>query len=132
LYYDQFQSMASSQSMIVPFVKEMDYLYAAADLIISRAGASTISELTQVGKPVVFIPSPNVAEDHQMKNAQAVAQLQAAVVIAEKDLGKDFDSVFRALSQDEERQQLLGDNIKSLARPEALNEIIQTLECLVG
>ena len=132
LYYDQFQSMASSQSMIVPFVKEMDYLYAAADLIISRAGASTISELAQVGKPVVFIPSPNVAEDHQMKNAQAVAQQQAAAVIAEKDLGKDFDSVFRALSQDEERQQLLGDNIKSLARPEALNEIIQTLESLVG
>ena len=132
LYYDQFQSMASSQSMIVPFVKEMDYLYAAADLIISRAGASTISELAQVGKPVVFIPSPNVAEDHQMKNAQAVAQQQAAVVIAEKDLRKDFDSVFRALSQDDERQQLLGDNIKSLARPEALNEIIQTLESLVG
>ena len=131
LYYDQFQSMASSQSMIVPFVQEMDQLYAAADVIISRAGASTISELSQVGKPVIFIPSPNVAENHQMKNAQAVVRKHAALVIAESELSADFDALFQSLSEDPIRQQVLGRNFRQLARPHAVEQIITAIEKII-
>ena len=131
LYYDQFQSMASSQSMIIPFVKEMDQLYAAADMIISRAGASTISELTQVGKPVIFIPSPNVAANHQMKNAQTIAKQHAALVITESKLATDFDQLFESLANDPIRQQVLGRNIRQLARPQAVETIVEEIEKLI-
>jgi UDP-N-acetylglucosamine--N-acetylmuramyl-(pentapeptide) pyrophosphoryl-undecaprenol N-acetylglucosamine transferase len=69
----------------------MDFAYAAADVIISRAGAGTVSELCIVGKPVLFIPSPNVAEDHQTKNAQAVANNNAAFVLREEELEEKFE-----------------------------------------
>lgn len=132
LYYDQFQSLASSKSIIRPFIKEMDQLYAAADLIISRAGASTISELAQVGKPVLFIPSPNVAEDHQMKNAQALVAQDAAWVLAEKDLNSSFDDTFIALATDEALCATLGANIERLARPNAVEAIINEIETLTS
>ncbi len=73
----------------------MDLAYAAADIIISRAGASSVSELCIVGKPVIFIPSPNVAEDHQTKNAKAVVDKNAAILIKEEDLDADFENNFQ-------------------------------------
>lgn len=132
LYYDQFQSKASPQCVIRPFIKEMDQLYAAADLIISRAGASTISELALVGKAVLFIPSPNVAEDHQMKNAQAIEAQGAAKVLAEKDLEKNFDSHFEELTEDSVMRFRLGANIKQLAKPNAVAAIANEIESLVA
>ena len=132
LYYDQFQSLASSKSIIRPFIKEMDQLYAAADLIISRAGASTISELAQVGKPVLFIPSPNVAEDHQMKNAMALVAKDAARVVAEKDLNSSFDDTFTNLATDEALCKVLGTNIQRLARPNSVEEILNEIETLTS
>ena len=68
------------------FLNRMDLAYAAADVIISRAGASSVSELCIVGKPVIFIPSPNVAEDHQTKNAKAIADKHGAILIKESEL----------------------------------------------
>lgn len=132
LYYGQFQSMASPQSIIIPFVKEMNQLYAAADLIISRAGASTISELALIGKAVLFIPSPNVAEDHQMKNAKAVEAQDAAKVLAEKDLEEHFDSLFEELTADSVLRFRLGTNIKRLAEPNAVDTIVNEIESLVA
>ncbi|MGC6422709.1 MAG: undecaprenyldiphospho-muramoylpentapeptide beta-N-acetylglucosaminyltransferase [Flavobacteriaceae bacterium] len=132
LYYDQFQSMASSQSMVFPFVKDMDQLYAAADIFISRAGASTIAELTQVGKPVIFIPSPNVAEDHQMKNAMALVQHNAAIVIAETKLETEFATQFEALANDPIRQQVLGRNMRHLSYPNAVKVLVNNIENLVS
>ena len=72
------------------FINRMDYAYAAADIIISRAGAGTISELCLVGKPVILIPSPNVAEDHQTKNAMALSEKDAAVLIPDDQAEKSL------------------------------------------
>ena len=72
LYYNEYEKFASSNIQVVAFIERMDLVYAAADFIISRAGASSVSELCLIGKPVVFIPSPNVAEDHQNKNARVL------------------------------------------------------------
>lgn len=75
----------------MPFISRMDMAYKAADLVISRAGASSISELCLLGKPVILIPSPNVAEDHQTKNAQALSTKNAALMIRDCDAPKSID-----------------------------------------
>lgn len=104
---------------VVPFLERMDLAYAAADLIISRAGAGTISELCVVGKPVILIPSPNVAEDHQTKNAQALVARNAAVMISETDARNTMMYVALELLADEERCALLSEEIRKMAMPEA-------------
>ncbi len=72
------------------FINRMDLAYTLADVIISRAGAGTISELCLVGKPVILVPSPNVAEDHQTKNAMALVQKQAALMITDREAPKNW------------------------------------------
>ncbi|HET8855347.1 MAG TPA: undecaprenyldiphospho-muramoylpentapeptide beta-N-acetylglucosaminyltransferase [Salinimicrobium sp.] len=114
------------------FLSRMDYAYAAADIIISRAGAGTVSELCVVGKPVVFIPSPNVAEDHQTKNALAISKENAAVVIAEKDLEKEFEKIFYPLLESAEKMESMANNIKVLARPNATSDIVDQVERLIN
>lgn len=113
------------------FINRMDLAYAAADIIISRAGAGTISELCVVGKPVIFIPSPNVAEDHQTKNAQFLEEKEAAILIREKDLNT-FDGQFETLLKDKNKQQQLSKNIKLLALPNATKQIVETVELLLA
>src|SRR5690606_10207073 len=82
LYFSEYRKYGEGEGVrTLEFLNRMDLAYAAADVIISRAGAGTVSELCIAGKPVVFIPSPNVAEDHQSKNALALAEKDAAVVI---------------------------------------------------
>jgi len=110
----------------------MYQLYAAADLIISRSGAGTLSELCLVGKPCILIPSPNVAENHQMHNAQALAQHGAAFVIAEKDLDKQFIPVFEHLWNDEKMGHEMAVQLKKLARPEATNAIVDEIQKLIA
>ena len=114
------------------FLKRMDLAYAAADIIISRAGAGTVSELCIVGKPVVFIPSPNVAEDHQTKNAMAVAEKDGAVVLSESHLEQGFKSIFFPLVQSEEKMQSLARNIKKLEKPFATANIVDEMEKLLS
>ena len=113
------------------FINEMDLAYAAADIIISRAGASSVSELCIVGKPVIFIPSPNVAEDHQTKNALAVVTENAALLIKESDLVVDFENKFTQLLASPEKQELLGKNIKKLALIDATKQIVDEVEKLL-
>jgi UDP-N-acetylglucosamine--N-acetylmuramyl-(pentapeptide) pyrophosphoryl-undecaprenol N-acetylglucosamine transferase len=110
----------------------MDLAYAAADIIISRAGAGSVSELCIVGKPVIFIPSPNVAEDHQAKNALAISNKNAAVVIREKDLEEKFKSAFLELLKSAEKRKELSENIKKLALPGATKAIVDEVEKLVA
>ena len=112
------------------FLAEMDLAYAAADVIISRAGASSISELCIVGKPTVFIPSPNVSEDHQTKNALALVHENAALMIKESNISS-FETVFKELIKDEELQKRLTENIKSLALPNATETIVNELERII-
>lgn len=114
------------------FLKRMDLAYAAADIIISRAGAGTVSELCIVGKPVVFIPSPNVAEDHQTKNAMAVAEKDGAVVLSESHLEQGFKSIFFPLVQSEEKMQSLAKNIKKMEKPFATANIVNEIEKLLS
>jgi UDP-N-acetylglucosamine--N-acetylmuramyl-(pentapeptide) pyrophosphoryl-undecaprenol N-acetylglucosamine transferase len=90
-----------------------------------------VSELCIVGKPVIFIPSPNVAEDHQTKNAEAVVQNNAALVVKESNLDSDFETVFKKLLQDENMQSQLSKNIKSLALPNATKAIVKEIESLL-
>ena len=113
------------------FIQKMDFLYAAADILISRAGAGTISELCLVGKPVIFIPSPNVAEDHQTKNAMAVKINNAAIMIKEDEL-KGFSKEFDKLFEDEQLQKELSNNIKNMALPNATAKIADAVEALLN
>lgn len=113
------------------FIREMDLAYAAADLIVSRAGALSVSELSLVGKPVIFIPSPNVAEDHQTKNAMAFVNRQAAVLLKDSEAVGRLRKMVNDLMKDESRSTQLGQNMRALAKPEATESIINELEKLV-
>lgn len=97
------------------FLQKMDYAYAAADLIIARAGAGTISELCVVGKPVILVPSPNVAEDHQTKNAMALVNKGAAKMVKDSEARDILVDEVLALLKNEATCELLAENIKTLA-----------------
>ncbi|WP_298536006.1 undecaprenyldiphospho-muramoylpentapeptide beta-N-acetylglucosaminyltransferase [uncultured Algibacter sp.] len=132
LYYQQYKIYGNTKNVqVFEFLNDMDFAYAAADMVISRAGASSVSELCIVGKPVIFIPSPNVAEDHQTKNAMAIVDKNAALIIKEEDLDADFENKFSQLVASSEKQKELGTNIKKLALVNATNEIADEIEKLL-
>ena len=132
LYFDDYKSFEENENIqIHSFIDRMDLAYAAADVVISRAGASSVSELCIVGKPVIFIPSPNVAEDHQTKNAQAVVDKKGAILLKELELDLEFGSVFESLLNDQEKQNQLSANIKLLALPEATKQIVDEIVKLI-
>jgi len=116
---------------IVEFIKEMDKAYAAADVVVSRAGALTISELCVIGKAAVFVPSPNVAEDHQTKNAMALVNKNAAELIKDADAINDLvDKAFELL-EDEDRVKALAQNILKLGKPNATESILKQVLLLI-
>ncbi|WP_405250771.1 undecaprenyldiphospho-muramoylpentapeptide beta-N-acetylglucosaminyltransferase [Dokdonia sp. Asnod3-C12] len=131
LYYDKYKHHQADGVQVMAYIDQMDMAYAAADIIISRAGAGSVSELCVVGKATIFIPSPNVAEDHQTKNAQAIEKTGAAILIAEKDLDKKFELVFKGLLNDEKVCFELGRKIKTLALPNATADIVDEVEQLL-
>jgi UDP-N-acetylglucosamine--N-acetylmuramyl-(pentapeptide) pyrophosphoryl-undecaprenol N-acetylglucosamine transferase len=108
---------------VMEFVNRMDLAYAAADVIISRAGAGTIAELCVIKKPVILVPSPNVAEDHQTKNALALVQEQAAIFVADRDAEARLIDKALELIKDKHLQKKLSENIGKLALPDA-DEVI--------
>lgn len=131
LYYDEFKKYDDLKGVqTYAFLNRMDLTYAAADVLISRAGASSISELCIVGKPVIFIPSPNVAEDHQTKNALSVVDKNAALLLKESEL-EIFQTMFSELIKDTELQEKLSKNIKELALPNATKDIVKEIEKLM-
>ena len=113
------------------FISRMDYAYAAADIVISRAGASSISELCITGKPSILVPSPNVAEDHQTKNAQALAVKDAAVMIKDIDAEKELISAALALAADGKKCRTLAENITSLALKNSADRIADEIFTIV-
>ena len=127
LYYEEYKKYNSEQIRILAFIDRMELAYAAADVIISRAGASSVSELCVVGKPVIFIPSPNVAEDHQTKNARAIADKQAAILLRESELNELFADTFSKLIANEAKQEALSAHIKALAQPNATKDIVNLI-----
>lgn len=118
-YYESLNKIhkESSASMIQlhDFIDRMDLAYAAADIIVSRAGAGTISELAVVGKPVILIPSPNVAEDHQTKNARALVDKNAALMMKDSESVEKLADAIIALIKDTEKRGILAGNIRSMA-----------------
>ncbi len=131
-YYEEtYKSKGTKNIQVHAFLNRMDLAYAASDFIISRAGALSVSELCLVGKPVIFIPSPNVAEDHQTKNALAISEKNAAILIKESDLDFSFKNEFLALIASEEKQKTLSENIKKLAKPNATKNIVEEIEKLM-
>ncbi|TDE06280.1 undecaprenyldiphospho-muramoylpentapeptide beta-N-acetylglucosaminyltransferase [Flavobacterium hiemivividum] len=131
LYFEDYKKYNSATVQVVDFIERMDYVYAAADIIISRAGASSVSELCIVGKPVIFIPSPNVAEDHQTKNAKAIVDKKGALLLKESELDSEFSLVFEALLKDKGKQSQLSENIKHLAMPNATKMIVDKIVTLI-
>ncbi len=131
LYFDEYHKYNDlSYVQVHQFVNRMDLAYAASDIIISRAGASSVSELCIVGKPVIFIPSPNVAEDHQTKNAKSIADKHGAILLKEIEL-ETFPIVFETLLKDKGKQEHLSENIKELALPGATTDIVNEIEKLL-
>lgn len=105
------------------FISAMDLAFAAADIVVSRAGAGTISELCAIGKATVFVPSPNVTEDHQTHNAMDLVEKDAAVMVCDSRAGTDLFPAIENLLNDREKRAMLEKNIHALARPDA-SEII--------
>jgi UDP-N-acetylglucosamine--N-acetylmuramyl-(pentapeptide) pyrophosphoryl-undecaprenol N-acetylglucosamine transferase len=104
---------------VVEFLNRMDLAYAAADIIISRAGAGTIAELCIIKKPVILVPSPNVAEDHQTKNALALVNENAAVLVTDKEAGAELINKALNLLNNKEKQIQISENIGKMAMPDA-------------
>ena len=113
------------------FIERMDYAYAAADLVISRSGACTVSELCLAAKPTIFVPSPNVAEDHQMKNARALADKHAAVVVADRDAVECAMDTALDLLKNPKRLKALSINIEKLAIPDSADRVADEIIKLI-
>jgi UDP-N-acetylglucosamine--N-acetylmuramyl-(pentapeptide) pyrophosphoryl-undecaprenol N-acetylglucosamine transferase len=122
-YYENVKALVSvsfcENISVHGFINRMDYAYAAADVILSRAGAGTISELCLVGKPVILVPSPNVAEDHQTRNARALSDKDAAVLIPDGQAMKSLVDEAIKLVSDMKKRKLLSENILKLADRDA-------------
>ncbi len=114
---------ATATIKVMEFIKDMNQAYAVADVVISRAGALSISELCLVEKPVILVPSPNVAEDHQTKNAQALVEVNAAQMITDEEAGEVLIPEALTLLEDKEKQKIYSRNIARLGKPAAAREI---------
>lgn len=128
-YLNEYSKYNETENVqVTAFIDRMDLVYAAADVVISRSGASSVSELCIVGKPTIFIPSPNVSEDHQTKNAKAIVERGAAILIKESNLDDEFKIVFEAIVKDQGKLQNLTENIKKLAKPNATKAIVEEIK----
>ncbi len=110
------------------FIEKMDMAYAAADVVISRAGAMSISELSLVRKPVVFVPLPTAAEDHQTKNAQSLVNENAAVMVKNSETEEQLLPVVFNLLKDNEKMLAMSENIAKFARPNAAEDIVDEID----
>ncbi|MBO5875904.1 MAG: undecaprenyldiphospho-muramoylpentapeptide beta-N-acetylglucosaminyltransferase [Alistipes sp.] len=114
------------------FIERMDYAYEAADFVISRSGACTVSELCLVGKPTMFVPSPNVAEDHQTKNAMALVEKGAAVMVRDSEAVEQAIPKALELLANAEGLRELSDNIAKLAIADSAERIVAEIEKIIG
>ncbi|MDD2385324.1 MAG: undecaprenyldiphospho-muramoylpentapeptide beta-N-acetylglucosaminyltransferase [Bacteroidales bacterium] len=112
---EQVEQINSKNIYVSDFIYKMDFAFSAADIIISRAGASTISELCIVGKPAIFVPSPNVAEDHQTKNALALSSKDAAILVKDSESVEKLNNIAIELIKNQEQRKTFSENIKKLA-----------------
>jgi UDP-N-acetylglucosamine--N-acetylmuramyl-(pentapeptide) pyrophosphoryl-undecaprenol N-acetylglucosamine transferase len=126
-----FAPFLGERIIVTDFVSRMDYAYAIADLVISRAGASSISELCLLSKPVILVPSPNVAEDHQTKNAMALVKKNAAVMITDSNAREQLIPEAMNLIQNERKLMELSKNISTLAEQNSADRIAEEISELL-
>ncbi len=135
LYYEKAKTLVEERNInnikVYEFIDRMDLAYTIADTIISRAGAIAISELCIVGKPAIFVPSPNVSEDHQRKNAQALVDKDAALMVLDSDSREKLIPTLDRLMKDKDAQEALSKNIKALGIKDADNRILNVIEALI-
>ncbi len=126
IYHEEFKDNPTAQLdnvHLTMFINKMDWAYSIADIIISRAGAISISELCMIGKPTILVPSPNVAEDHQTKNAMALVEKEAAIMIKDTNAKKTLILETIKTLENHSLSNMLGRNIKQLAKPNAAKHI---------
>lgn len=135
IYYDEIieklKNINTKNILVLPFINEIEYAYAIADVIISRAGAIALSELCVVGKPVILVPSPNVTDDHQTKNAVYLANKNAAIVVNDNEAITKLIPEAIQLLNDENKKNTLSNNILKLAKPNATELIIEEITKLL-
>lgn len=136
VYYESVKAQVADKDLrrvrLYDFLKEMDLAYSAANVVVSRAGALSISELCLTRKPVVLVPSPNVAEDHQTKNAMALVKEEAASMISDKEAPAKLTEEVLALLNDTDRCQRLSERIGTMGRPNAAKDIVNEIEKLIA
>ena len=115
----------------MPFISNMDMAYRAADLVVSRAGASSISELQLLGKAAILVPSPNVAEDHQTKNARALSDKDAALLVPDADAAASLVTTMLELATDSARIEMLSRNVKAMALRDSAERIVDEVEKII-
>lgn len=134
-YFERFKSQLDKYDLrkirVQDFVKEMDLAYAAADVVVSRSGAIAVSEICIAHKPVILVPSPNVAEDHQTKNAKALVDKGAALMVPDRESSQKLVDEALTLLFDDQKSARLIENITKLARPGATSAIVDEIEKLI-
>ena len=123
LYYEQYKHLQSENCKVMAFVEDMQLVYSACDIIISRAGATTLAEITSYGLASILIPSPNVAENHQYYNAKSLVDCDAAILLEEKNIEENFTIEILSLVKDENKLKTIRVNAKAMGKPNAANEI---------
>lgn len=136
-YFDDMQQLKAEGKIpqnvhLYDFVARMDYAYSVADLIISRAGAGSISEFCLLEKPVILVPSPNVVEDHQTKNALALVEKDAAILVSDADAKQTLFTTALELVHNDERLTRLSKNIAKMALPDSAEKIVNEIEKLLA
>lgn len=133
LYAEECSAVAAPHEHVkaMPFISDMATAYRAADLVVARAGAGTISELQLIGLPSILIPSPMVAEDHQRKNAQALVDRDAAVMVLDADARRDLSGLVASLLADDDRRARLSENIASMALRGSDEKIVNSVYSLL-
>ena len=137
IYYDSIKQQIDGKDTknllwVSDFISQMDHAYAAADLVVSRAGAGSISELCLLKKPAILVPSPNVAEDHQTKNALAIVNAKAAVMIADKDAESQLADTILKLIRDTEQLGSLSENIGGMAYHRSAEHIVDEIVKIIN
>jgi UDP-N-acetylglucosamine--N-acetylmuramyl-(pentapeptide) pyrophosphoryl-undecaprenol N-acetylglucosamine transferase len=136
MYFESVKAQVKDKNLqrirIYDFLNQMDMAYAAADVVISRAGALAISELCLVGKPCILVPSPNVAEDHQTKNALSLVKEGAAVMVKDAEAKEKLVDEAIRLMFDAQHCEALSSNIVKLSKPNATSEIVDEIERLIS
>ena len=127
-YYNDYKSYNSDKIFVTDFFDDIDSIYFTSDIIIARSGALTLSELAIVSKPSILIPSPNVAEDHQLKNAKSIEEKDACICIEEKDLDLIFKNKLDLLLNDENLRDELSYNMSQIAMPNASFDIVDIIK----